>query len=599
MFDPREKIRITANADSLLIACPYWANDIIRDVPSRRWLKAKLRWQVKVVKQNMEAIQKLLGTPGVEIDQAARDLIAGYGDHIKRMGVRNAGFPSWYRFKTEPKPYQLRACKQLYGLVGGMIEFRMQRGKSKTAIDLCCAHRMENHIDAVLVLTKRTLRRNWMEQWDKHSPLEPLILLPNTGSPDKFKRYLATDHPFKVMHVGWESLSQGKLYEMCFEFVAKYRCAVIGDETTFIAGHDSTRTEYAIGLAHKSPLRYAMTGTVCLEGPLQMFSQYGFIDWNIIGLDDFYAYKNRYCVFGGYSGPVKPGSDKMAKTVVGYKNVEELAALVAPFTAQTKEGEDYVLPKTVHQTRTVELTPQQRKLYDEVKKEGSLTFKGKPSMVLENVLEVSLRLQQIAGGYAVTKREVPYIGKDKDGKPVPKVKIIYDPVEVIPPDKNPKMVELGEYVEEWRGKMQGLIWAAYMPEIQAIVKLMKKMGLRVSELHGGIDERIRQSRHVNPFRAGDTDVLVGNAATGSMGYPLPEADVNCFYSNTVKAIDRVQAYDRNRGFERVDDVYGTDIIAERTIDVTIMKALNQKMDLADYIKYRVGEAMQLLDGEVE
>lgn len=597
-FDPRQKMVVNAEGDKLFISCPIWANDLLNGIPSKRWNKSKRAWQVTIIRQNVEAVRELIKMAGVVLEPEAEKVMTAYDRKIKDMGKRGAGFPAWYKFKTQPRKHQADAYPKLYGLKAGAIFFDMQTGKSKTAVDLCAAHRMEGHIEAILILVKRTLRRNWIEQFEHHCPLPVSILLPNTDNVPKFERWLNHKHDFKVMIVGWESLSAGGMATLCERFVNTHKCAIIGDETTYIASHKATRTEIAIKLARQCEYRYALTGTPALEGPMNLYSQFEFLDPEIIGISDFLAFRNRYAVMGGYQREIRPGK-KVATEIIGYQNLEELMNLIGPHSVQVLKREAYDLPDKRPEVRTVELTKEQRKLYDEVKREGTLTVKGSPAMILDNVLGVMLRLHQIAGGYAVKSWEKKYIGRDKDGRPAPKVKIMYDPVEIIPPEKNPKMIELCEFVEEWRGKKQGMIWAVYMSEIEAIVKLMKHMGLKVSELHGKIDDRIRQSRHVNPFKAGETDVLVGNASTGGMGYTMMNAEVNCFYNNTFKAIDRVQAEERNYGDGQTVGPIVCDIVAERTVDGTVLAALAEKLDLSDYVKHRISEVTRLLDGDVK
>lgn len=595
MFDPREKMKIDAEGGKLLITCPFWANDLLNGLPSKRWDKKRRAWGAAIIKQNMDAARELMKLAGVEVTDRAKQAMTRYDAQIADMGKRGSGFPAWYKFKTKPRKHQAAEADKLYGLKTMGIFWDMQTGKSKQSIDWATAHRMEGHIEAILIFVKRTLRRNWVTQFDEHCPLPTSILLPSTDEPRVFERWLALRHDYKVMIVGWESLSQGKMHEMCERFVNTHKCAVIGDETTFIANYKSIRTVRSTTTAHQCDYRTALTGTPALEGPMNLFSQFQFLDPNIIGIDDFLAYRNRYAVMGGFMREVRPGK-KVPTEIVGYQNLDELMKLIAPFASQILKADVYDLPPKRPETRTVELTKVQRAVYEQIKKEGVLQIPASqdPAIVIKNVLGVALRLHQVTGGYAVKAREERRVGKDG----LPKVITKYDPVELVAPKDNPKMIELCEFVEEWKGKKQGLIWAVYMPEIHAIISLMKHMGLRVGELHGGVRDELRQSVTIEPFQKGDLDVIVGNASTGGMGYTLMQAEVNCFYNNTFKAVDRVQAEERNYGDGQAKSPIVCDIAAERTVDMTALAALAEKMDMSDYIKHRLGEVHKLLDGDI-
>jgi len=168
-------------------------------------------------------------------------------------------------------------------------------------------------------------------------------------------------------------------------------------------------------------------------------------------------------------------------------------------------------------------------------------------------------------------------------------------VEIIAPKDNPKMMELMDIVGGFK-KKQGIIWAVYKPEIAAIVKMMRAAGLLVGELHGGIPEADRQPM-VDAFQNGQLDWIVGNASTGGMGYTMMASEVNIFYNNTFKMIDRVQAEDRAYGDGQLKSGIWIDIVAEMTVDVAIIAALELKQDLATYVRERITRASKILEGE--
>jgi SNF2 family DNA or RNA helicase len=207
------------------------------------------------------------------------------------------------------------------------------------------------------------------------------------------------------------------------------------------------------------------------------------------------------------------------------------------------------------------------------------------------VLEVALRLHQITGGYTVKagarRRMTRTKGEIEE--------VVYEPVEIVAPKDNPKMMELMDIVGGFK-KKQGIIWAVYKPEIAAIVKMMRAAGLLVGELHGGIPEADRQPM-VDAFQNGQLDWIVGNASTGGMGYTMMASEVNIFYNNTFKMIDRVQAEDRAYGDGQLKSGIWIDIVAEKTVDVAIIAALELKQDLATYVRERITRASKILEGE--
>lgn len=580
--------------NTLLVTCPFWANDLIRNLPSRRWSKSARAWEVPVLRQNVEAIDDLRRMGGVTVTPGAESLLDEYAAMSARTVVdRTAGLPPWYKFKTDPRKHQHAALGKLYGVNAAALFMEMQTGKSKTSIDLVAAHRMEGHIQAVLVLTKLSLRKNWVIQFNQHCPIPVSMHLPFTEKERQFNKWLNEEHDFKVMVVGWESLSAGRMVDLCEKFLlAAGKSAVIGDESTYIAGPDSIRSKRAVSLARMAEYRYILSGSPSLEGPLQLFMQFEFLDPNIIGIGDYYAYKNRYCMMGGYR-PTEGRMKGKPVQVVGYQNLDELSALIAPHTFEVLKKDAYDLPPKRYEVRTVEVSKEQKALYKQIKAEKSIKF-GDEEKAPQNTLELILRLHQVAGGYTVRPREE--IRYDRAGNPKPKV--IYDPVEVIKPADNPKMQEVVSIVNEASaaGK-QGIIWAVYRAEIEAIATLLRDEGHTVGELHGGVPESDRQPM-IDKFQAGEIRWIVGNASTGGMGYTMMASEVNVFYNNGQKAIDRVQAEDRAYGDGQTKNGIWIDIVAEHTVDVLIMKALEQKMDVAEFVRQNIRRAIDLIDGEI-
>jgi hypothetical protein len=593
-YKDKFNVDIDDKGSHFLIRCPMWANDLVRQIPSRRWNKSAGAWAAPIIRQNVVAMEEVVKMAGVVVTDRAREAMATYVERdatvLKQRGV---GFPSWYPFKTTPRKHQVTALDKGYGLNAYFLAMDMQTGKTKTVIDLLSAHRMEGHVYGALVFTKLSLRGNWKLQFETHCPIDYSMHLPTTDKIKDFERWLAKPHDFKVMVVGWESMSAGGMKALCERFLLSLnRSATVGDETSYIAGHKAVRSQEVVRLGTMSEYKYAMNGTPdSCAGPMNLFMQFEFLDPNIIGIGDYYTYRNRYAIMGGYTPKEGPMRGKPME-VVGYQNMDELMGLIGPHMFQVLKTDAYDLPPKRYQIRTVPMSKKQADLYKQVKKEGFLTTASGEEMVMQNTLEVVLRLHQIAGGYTVNPRQE--IRKAKDG--TDKIKIHYDPIEVIPPEENPKMQEVFEFVRST--KKQGIIWAVYRPEIEAMVRVLKGMGIRVGELHGGIGEANRQPM-VDAFKRGDIDWVVANAATGGMGYTMMASQINIFYNNTHKAIDRVQAEDRAWGDGQDKQGIWIDIIAEKTVDVLIYKSNEAKQDLSTYMRSRIKDVTRLLDGDID
>ncbi len=577
----------------LTIRCPFWANDALAGIESKRWSKAKRAWTVGLVSESVAQVKQIAKMGGVTTTDAARQALDAFDQQLQALKSTGERFPSWYKFKRPPLPHQREAYDKFYSLPGAALHLPLQTGKSATAINLCTVHRMEGRIRGVLVLVKRTLRRNWIDALNDDCPIPFTPFLPDTSEERKWNRFMEDLPDYPWIMVGWESLSQGKMAEWIMEFCnrAEGEFAIIGDESTYIANHKAGRTEWALKYAKMARYKYTLSGTPALEGPLNLFSQYRFIDPNIIGIDDFFAFRNRYAIMGGYQREVRPGL-KIPTEIVGYTNLDELMHKIAPFTVSHEKTDILQLPPKRFAKHHTTMSKAQQVVYDRIRKEGVMQLAGEPEQVIQNCLGIMLRLHQVAGGYGVKVREERYIGKGD----VPKMKLVYDSVELVTPELNPKMIAVAGAIEEI-GKRQFLLWAQYQPEIDGLRWWLRKMGLRVGELHGGVPDEQRQPM-VRAFARGDLDCVLGNPGTGGMGYTMMAAEYNLFYNNGFKAIDRVQAEDRNWGQGQTKSPVVMDFFCEKTIDMVVWAALQQKQDMSTYLRTRLKEIDRLMAGEV-
>lgn len=587
-----QNLIIDANLAQFLITCPFWANELVRNLPNRRWSKSKKAWTAPVIRANVEAVEGLVSMDGVQITQNGRDAIAAY--HAERDSTNvGAGFPHWYKFKRPPRKHQITALNKAYGKSAFAFFMDMQTGKSKTLIDTLAALRMEGKIQAALIITKRTLRRNWINAFNDDCPIPFLAHLPETDKELQFNVFLRSQHDFKIMLVGWESLSAGGMADMCEQFLlAHHPTAIGGDETNYITNHKATRSKRVEKMARMAEYRFALTGTGTAEGPMNLYQQFEFLDPNIIGIGDFYAFRNRYAVMGGFVPKDGPMRGKPT-AIVGYQNLDELMELIAPHSFQIMKADAYDLPPKRYQVRDIEMTKEQWAVYKRIKKDGIINMNDGSERAVQNTLETMLRLHQVCGGYTVTGKEV----FRTNAKGEVRMKMHYDPIEIISPDKNPKLSEVESIIEE-AGHKQSLIWAVYASEIKIIANKLRAMGKRVGELHGGVPDEERQPM-VDAFKRGEYDCVVGNASTGGMGFSMHTAEVNIFWNNTHKLRDRLQAEDRSWGDGQTRPGIWIDLVCNKTVDRTIMAAIEQKQDLHEFIRQRLKQAHKLMDGEID
>ena len=99
-----------------------------------------------------------------------------------------------------------------------------------------------------------------------------------------------------------------------------------------------------------------------------------------------------------------------------------------------------------------------------------------------------------------------------------------------------------------------------------------------------MDPRVRQD-NIALFQQknGPTRYFVENTQTGGYGITLTAANTVIYYSNNYDLEKRLQSEDRAHRIGQTGSVTYVDLIAEKTIDERIVKALRKKINLANEI----------------
>jgi SNF2 family DNA or RNA helicase len=309
-----------------------------------------------------------------------------------------------------------------------------------------------------------------------------------------------------------------------------------------------------------------MTGTPIANGPMDVFMQFEFLDSNIIGIGDFYSFRNRYAIMGGYE----------QKEIVGYQNMSELIELVSPFVYQVRKSEVLSeLPPKVYETRQVSMNDEQRRLYKDVAKRDK-AVSGDRGIAVNTVLERMLRLQEITGGVITFERN-PDIHDPR--------KFVHDRI----PGTNPKVEELLNIADE--NPVSTIVWCRFIEEIRMVVEALRaKFGNTVVEIHGGVSEADRDRNVFELFQNKKARFLVGNAATGGVGLNMTAAELVVYYSNSFNFVEREQSEDRAHRIGQTKSVTYIDLICEGTVDDVVVTALRDKKNVSEFVRTSINTA---------
>ena len=149
--------------------------------------------------------------------------------------------------------------------------------------------------------------------------------------------------------------------------------------------------------------------------------------------------------------------------------------------------------------------------------------------------------------------------------------------------KSNRLTELLEILEEVNGK--AIIWANYRHNIKALESILKeKYGEEVVESYYGDTPGEKRQEIVERFQKDKTlRFFIGQPRTGGYGLTLTAANTVIYYSNSYDLEVRLQSEDRVHRISQTSKVTYIDLVAEKTVDEVIVKALRQKINLATQV----------------
>lgn len=541
---------------------------ILLKLASRKWLAASSTFVVPWTRQNAMSLIKFADR--LRLNEEAREVTKS----LIEQKVGNAKFPDYYVPKTKPMPQQIKAMHHAYAVGTAALFMDMGTGKTKSTIDIIVAAFYEGRLNSVVVVCPLTVTTVWKMEMEIHCPCPHTVT--RIGSGTRLERIQPRKDHLQVLVVGVESLSQGGTFKNLMLYVSAHKPAVVVDESSDIKNHSTIRTKAVIEMGKEAPMRLILSGTPVIKNIIDLYSQFEFLDPGIIGIGDWYAFRNRYCIMGGYKG----------KEIVGYDNIDELMGLINPYIYRcTKEEVMAFLPPKSYTVRTLKMTDEQKVAYAKIKK-GIME-----KVDTKNTLTKALRLQQVVGGYLG-------VGKKEDEEQF--MEDTRELVELVPPHKNPKVMEILKIVEQYDGQM--IIWARYKAEVAAITNELNRVGAgAVVNMVGGMstDEREQVQKD---FQSGKARFFVGTQQAGGIGITLTAAHVVIYFSNTNSYRDRIQSEDRahRKGLEHA--VLYVDLVMEKTVDIGIITSIQEKQDLATYISDRLKQKQSvetILEGDDE
>ena len=465
-----------------------------------------------------------------------------------------------YKFKTKPYKHQLLALEKSWNKETYAYFMEMGTGKTKVLIDNLAMLYDKGKVDGALIIAPKGVVKTWYEQeLPTHLPdhIENVSVLWQPNITKKYKENLDSlfelgeDLHILIMNV--EALSTDKGVKFVSKFLNSHKTLMAIDESTTIKTPSAKRTKNIISLGKYAKYRRIMTGSPITKNPLDLFSQCEFLDPWLLNFDSFYAFRNRYAKMKNMYL-----RDRTIQVVDVFQNLGELSEKVKGFSYRVLKEDCLDLPPKNFIKRHITLSTEQRKIYDQMKKEAMAILNGKVTTTM-TVLTQLMRLHQITCGHFTA---------DDGG------------VQLIPSNR---INELMEILEEIDGK--AIIWANYQMDVRQIIQNVESKYKKGSIVdYYGLTPQDERQDNIRKFQDDPRcRFLVGTPSTGGYGITLTAANTVIYYSNGYDLEKRLQSEDRAHRIGQKKNVTYIDIIAEDTVDEKIVKALRKKINIASEV----------------
>ena len=466
-----------------------------------------------------------------------------------------------YKYKTKPFAHQTKALEMSWDKKVFAYFMEMGTGKSKVLIDNIAMLYNKGHINGALIVAPKGVYKNWFDsEIPNHMPDyidKKMVLWEATINKTKEKELntlFQSSFDLHILIMNVEAFSTKKGKQFAEKFLSCHKTLMAIDESTTIKNPEAIRTKTIIGIGRDVKYKRILTGSPVTKSPLDLFTQCYFLDPWLLDHQSYYSFKTRYAITKQINV-----SGRMVHLVVGYRNLGELSDKIKPFSFRVLKDDCLDLPPKTFMKRIVQLSTEQKKVYDQMKQMALAILNGK-MVTTATVLTQLMRLHQITCGHF----------KSDDGD-----------IQIL---KNERLDELLDVLDEVEGK--AVIWAHYRYDIEVIVEAIKKRygDNTVVTYYGDTTTEDRQ-KAIKLIQNPDSPVrfIVGTPQTGGYGITLTGASTMIYYSNGYDLEKRQQSEARIDRIGQEKPMTYIDIIAEGTVDEKIVDALRKKVDIASKV----------------
>ncbi len=479
--------------------------------------------------------------------------------------------------------YQKEDVEKLLDLPYGLIASEMGTGKSYEGIALSVewlkqVYEGSGKLLPILIICPINTFSSWADKFAEQCPALDVKVIDRKYRGEFLLDIVAKKHDVYIMH--WAGINYLAQYFKKYKIVFS---AVVADEVHAIANRNS-KTKSSLA-SIKTYSKLGLSGTPCGDKPWQLWSILNWLDPE--RYSSYWTFVNRY-VEEEYEIVKRKKRDSDQVYYDRYrvfktpKNLSLLHRSIEPFYVRHlkiekccdhhPDGVMSWLPEKTYETLTVELSPKQRKAYNEMR-DNMVAWLGEVEdtpLVASIVVAQLTRLGQMTlATPLVTTEPVEYF--DNNGDLQTDFKTYVD-LEF----PSTKFNLLKDIVTEYEEK-QFLVFTSSKKMAKLTVAELNRLGISAIEISGDTPEFKRQAL-TKEFAAKKFRIIVAVIVAAAEGIDGLQdvCDTAIFLDRSYRTIKNMQAEDRLHRGGQTKRVTIIDIVAEDTVDIDRQELLATK-----------------------
>ncbi len=461
----------------------------------------------------------------------------------------NFDFP-WRR---PPFPHQIEMAEWHYSHACSMDLSEVGTGKTMPMIMALEAHR-DWYGQPILIVAPNSILDNWKNEIESWSNLHCAVL---RGSRLERQGWLETTQDIFI--INYEGV------RVIFpELLAKGFHIIILDEAHHIKNPKAKQTKCILQLGKQAVVRKIMTGTLLTNDLQDVWSIAQFVSPKIFN-QNFWGFRQTYLEDKNAGKSWAKWPDWQPKPGA----VEEVRKKIEPYAIRFEKRKVLKwLPPVLFERRSVDMSPEQRRVYNELKREFIADLDSGEVVLAPQILTRILKMIEVTSGFVYKTDD------NTQQKPTYRFK------------QNAKLKVLEEMLEEI-GNHRVVIWATFREDV-AMINAAIQHAIPIT----GDTPADNRQEILDSFNQGAISYLICNPSCAGEGLTIL-APYAIYYSRGWKLGERLQSLGRHDrpGAEQFGSITVIDLVCEQTIDAEILAALERKEDLLNSINPRRARAM--------